>query len=86
MSDEENEEKLIAFVRLKVLWDFSSQVGWVQMQVSGTDNFVDLPRFTLVQLAEMNVLDNSQMFMIRSLPCRACHHPTRDTKADDRVS
>jgi flagellin-specific chaperone FliS len=86
MSDEENEEKLIAFVRLKGPRDFSSQVGWVQMQVSGTDNFVDLLRFTLVQLVEMNVLDNSQMFMIRSLPCRVYHYPTRDTKASNRVS
>jgi hypothetical protein len=86
MFDKENEEKLITFVQMKGLWNHTSQIGWVQMEASGTDSFADLLRGILAQLNQMDVLDDSKMFTIGSLPCRVCHCPTGETRVADRVT
>jgi hypothetical protein len=88
MSDgENNDDTFIAFVQLKGHRAYLHQTGWVQMQVSGKESFGDLLQGSLVELQQMEVIDDSQIFNICRLPCRVCHYyPAKETRVTERVA
>jgi hypothetical protein len=49
MADKENNDEFIAFVQFKGLRGHTGQIGWVQMQVSGSGSFADLLGSTLAE-------------------------------------